>query len=200
MSNKNCSEGSQWDNLVNACIQSGLVNKVRSGTEPRPEHVTSEVLLVAEVQLRSMAHTPRVDPGLPLSPALWIFVVLATLGSILALVLWFIIYRQRMSANSNPENSKREQEPLQKTDAGSMSHSLPSGGNSHPSLCPFHLRLETQSTLQWVEDISPNRASTKHAESEESSGLPSCSTVREHRIPLPATELGGTALVTTKTV
>lgn len=98
------------------------------------------------------------------------------------------------------ENSKREQEPLQKTDAGSTSHSLPSGGNSHPSLCPFHLRLETQSTLQWVEDISPNRASTKHAESEKSSGLPSCSTVREHRIPLPATELGGTALVTTKTV
>lgn len=63
---------------------------------------------MAEVQLRSMAHTPRVDPGIPLSPALWIFVVLATLGSILALVLWFIIYRQRMSANSNPgENDDR---------------------------------------------------------------------------------------------
>lgn len=27
-----------------------------------------------------------------------------------------------------------------------------------------------------------------------------CNTLREHRIPLPATELGGTALVTTKTV
>lgn len=29
---------------------------------------------------------------------------------------------------------------------------------------------------------------------------PPCSKVQEHRIPLPATELGGTALVTTKTV
>lgn len=91
-----------------------------------------------------------------------------------------------------------------------MIHPLPLGRNSHadmlqseagdPSLCPFHLHLEAQSTLQWMEDIGPYRAATKHAGTEKSRGTPLCTTLREHRIPLPATELGGTALVTTKTM
>lgn len=88
--------------------------------------------------------------------------------------------------------------------------SLPSGRNGDtdvlrsgaddPSLCPFHLHLEAQRTVQWMEDISPYGAATKHAGTERSRGPPPCTAVREDRIPLPATELGGTALVTTKTM
>lgn len=108
------------------------------------------------------------------------------------------------------EDSKPEEEPLQKTDVESVIHLSSSGRNSHagmlqsraddPPLCPFHLHLEAQSTLEWMEDTSPYRAATKHPGTETSRGPPSCTIVREHRIPLPATELGGTALVTTKTM
>lgn len=103
------------------------------------------------------------------------------------------------------EDSKPEQGPLQKTDVCPVATSLPSGSTSQsgaddPSLCLFHLHLETQSSSQWAEDIGPYRASSKHAGTEKSRGPPPCASVREHRVPLPATELGGTALVTTKTV
>lgn len=52
------------------------------------------------VQLRSTERTAQVNPVMVLSPALWIFVVLATLGSILTLALWFIIYRRQNSLSS----------------------------------------------------------------------------------------------------
>lgn len=54
-------------------------------------------------------------------------------------------------------------------------------------------------SLQWRE-LGQQRAPAKHTCRESNGGLPPCGQAREHRIPLPATELGGTALVTTKTV
>ncbi|CAF90436.1 unnamed protein product [Tetraodon nigroviridis] len=160
--------------------------------EPQAEAATSEG------QLRSMA-----QPGVPPSPALWMLVALAALGSLSVLILWLVIYRQQRSSASASEDSKPEQQPLQKAEVLPVIHSLPSARSSHaddPSLCPFHLHLEAQSSLQCMEDTSPYRAATKHAGTEKSRGPPPCTAMREHRVPLPATELGGTALVTTKTV
>lgn len=43
----------------------------------------------------SLSRSPEADSVMLLSPALWIFVVLATVGSIVALVLWFVIYKRQ---------------------------------------------------------------------------------------------------------
>lgn len=50
---------------------------------------------MAEGQLRSMA-----QPGVPPSPALWMLVALAALGSLSVLILWLVIYRQQRSSAS----------------------------------------------------------------------------------------------------
>uniref|UniRef100_A0A3Q3JVW9 Uncharacterized protein n=1 Tax=Monopterus albus TaxID=43700 RepID=A0A3Q3JVW9_MONAL len=68
-----------------------------------------------------------------------------------------------------------------------------------PSPCP-HLYLGTQTGLTWEEGLPLCGAPLKPSGTEVGGALSACSTVTEHRIPLPATELGGTALVTTKTV
>lgn len=57
----------------------------------------------------------------------------------------------------------------------------------------LHLRPDPVTSLQWQEG-GQQREPEKHTCRESGGGLP------EHRIPLPATELGDTALVTTKTV
>lgn len=57
----------------------------------------SEWFLVAKVQLRP-TQPPQVQAETPLSPALWVLVLLATLGSICALTFWLLIYRRRRSS------------------------------------------------------------------------------------------------------
>ncbi|KAM9345652.1 uncharacterized protein ABDE67_012250 [Symphorus nematophorus] len=214
---RNCPAGSHWDNLIKSCFPR------QTNTRPKPEpEPTTEPLLPDVVPLRPTvrtahatqvmvrtAHTAQVNPLMVLSPALWIFVMLATLGSILALVLWFIIYRRQASLGSTSEDAEQQQEPLQKTEPPAIIHSLPSETNSPavmlqraagaPSPCS-HLHLGAQTGTQWEEGFTAYRDPTKHAGTEGARGLPTCSRLSEHRIPLPATELGGTALVTTKTM
>uniref|UniRef100_A0A671V6K5 Uncharacterized protein n=1 Tax=Sparus aurata TaxID=8175 RepID=A0A671V6K5_SPAAU len=188
MTKKDCPVGSHWDSLVNDCFISLL---------------PSEPTLPIVVKLRSTERTAQVNPVMVLSPALWIFVVLATLGSILTLALWFVIYRRQN------KDAEQQQEPPQKTEPAAIIHSQPSQRNGHahmsqrgaaaPSPC-YHPHLGAQTSSQWEGCLTSNGDPTKHAGTNGGRGLPTCSTVREHRIPLPATELGGTALVTTKTM
>ncbi|XP_051244759.1 uncharacterized protein LOC127356776 [Dicentrarchus labrax] len=200
-----CPSGSHWDTLLNTCIPS----KSQTKAEPQPP---TEPLLAVVVTLRPTARiskTFQVNPVMVFSPALWIFVVLATLGSILALTLWFIIYRRQTGLSSTSEDAELQREPLKKTPA--IIHSLPSQRNSHtemmqraagaPSPCS-RLHLGAQTGLQREEGLIAYRDPAKHAGTERWGELPTstCSTISEHRIPLPATELGGTALVTTKTM
>ncbi|XP_073351438.1 uncharacterized protein [Pagrus major] len=202
MTKKDCPAGSYWDSLVSDCVHGGMESR------PEPELPTAPALPIV-VQLRSTERTAQVNPVMVLSPALWIFVVLATLGSILTLALWFIIYRRQTSLGSTSEDAERQQEPPQKTEPPAIIHSQPSQRNSHahmlqraavaPSPCS-HPHLGTQSCSQWEGGLTSNRDPTKHAGTDGGRRLPTCSTMREHRIPLPATELGGTALVTTKTM
>uniref|UniRef100_A0A4W6DLW8 Uncharacterized protein n=1 Tax=Lates calcarifer TaxID=8187 RepID=A0A4W6DLW8_LATCA len=135
---KTCPAGQKWDSLLNTCIK----------TAPAIQDSAPSVMV--------------------LSPALWIFVVLATVGSILVLVLWM---------QSQHRSLFRKQ--------------------SHPPQCTHCPQRETVTQGCFREQQRPLHP---HAGTDGGGGLPACSTVREHRIPLPATELGGTALVTTKTV
>nr|XP_046271307.1 uncharacterized protein LOC124073247 [Scatophagus argus] len=204
MTMKDCPADSHWDELVSECIPRRIEE---SAPEPGPQPQPSIEPVV--VQLRSTTRASQASPVMELSPALWIIVMLATVGSVLALVLWFIIYRRQTSLSNASEDSEPQQEPLQKTEPPVIIHSLPSEMNSHadvlqraagaPSLCS-HLHMGAQTGSQWEQGPTTYRDPTKHAGTEGGRGLPTCGTMREHRIPLPATELGGTALVTTKTV
>lgn len=122
---------------------------------------------------------------------------------------WHLNIHTHVSVVCVAEDAEAQQEPLQKTEPPAILHSLPSESNSHAEMlqraagalspCP-HLHLGAQTVSQWEEGFTAYRDITKHAGTEGGRGLPPCSTMREHRIPLPATELGGTALVTTKTM
>ncbi|XP_039972865.1 uncharacterized protein LOC120783744 [Xiphias gladius] len=202
MAKKDCSAGQKWDNLVNTCVSS------ETKTGPQPEPPTEPPLAVVD-QVRDRAPSTQADPVMVLSQALWILVVLATVGSILALALWFIIYRRQSRLRSTSEDTEPGQKPLQKTEPPATIHPLPSERNCQAEMfqraaealspCP-HLHLGAQTGSKWEEGFITCRGPAKHAGTEGGGGLLACSTMREHRIPLPATELGGTALVTTKTV
>lgn len=64
--------------------------------------------------------------------------------------------------------------------------------------CP-HLQPDSITSLQWRPG-GQQRAPAERACQKNGGALTPGREVREHRIPLPATELGDTALVTTKTV
>ncbi|KAM9844258.1 uncharacterized protein ACBR49_013359 [Aulostomus maculatus] len=193
MSKKDCPAGRKWDTLLNVCIY--------REPEPEPEPQTELHLMVA-VQRGATSPTAPSDPVTVLSPTLWIFVVFATLGSSLALVLWLIIYRQQTRSSSTSEDTEPGLEPLQKTPTKTHSP-LPERNSSDemmqkaasaPPPCP-HLHPEAQTGSDREDGSSNCRGPANHAGAEEGGGP-----VRAHRVPLPATELGGTALVTTKTV
>ncbi|XP_042360776.1 uncharacterized protein LOC121956567 [Plectropomus leopardus] len=206
---KECPPGEKLENLLNLCFPS------KTETRPEPEP-TAEPSLADVVQLNaktppsvSLSQSSKVDSVMLLGLALWIFVVLATVGSILALALWCIIYKRQNRNSNTAEDAELRQEPRHKAEPSAKIHPPPSERNSQadmllraawaPSPCP-HLHLGSQTGSNWEEGSTACRDTAKHAGTEWTQGLPVCSTIREHRIPLPATELGGTALVTTKTV
>nr|XP_061805017.1 uncharacterized protein LOC133596262 [Nerophis lumbriciformis] len=202
MTKRNCPPGSKWDNVVTTCIQ----NQDLKETRPEPETEPTPVF-----HQRTTSPTAWSDP-ISLSPVLWIAVVLTTLGSIVALALWFILYRRQRRLNTTSgyksiskdlnvpvstvpsviEEMEPGPEPPQKIEPPNKSHlSDPQRASS----ASFY--------QQGPHDISKSQKATGRGETdstEELGELPVCNAMREHRLPLPATELGGTALVTTKTV
>lgn len=70
----------------------------------------SELVLTVEDQLRTKITTsePTMVPSmLMLSQTLWICVVLVTLGSVVALTLWLVLFRRQTRVGSNPGKSRR---------------------------------------------------------------------------------------------
>uniref|UniRef100_A0A3Q2FSC8 Uncharacterized protein n=1 Tax=Cyprinodon variegatus TaxID=28743 RepID=A0A3Q2FSC8_CYPVA len=142
-----------------------------------------------------------------LSQAIWIPVMVVTLGSILALTLWFVIFRRQAKSRGATEDPLPELETLQTAEANAMYHpthsdrngqALQREANGHSSCHQLH--LGTQMDPKWEDGFSICPDAARDGCRDGSEGLPSCSSVADHRVPLPATELGGTALVTTKTV
>uniref|UniRef100_A0AAQ4RWV5 Uncharacterized protein n=1 Tax=Gasterosteus aculeatus aculeatus TaxID=481459 RepID=A0AAQ4RWV5_GASAC len=114
-----------------------------------------------------------------------------------------------VAAVSVAEEAGLQQHPLQKTEqpAKSQPSSPERNGQAEimqraawaPSPCA-HLHLGGQTGHKWAEGFTACSDPAKHDGMDEIPGMRACSTTREHRIPLPAIELGGTVLVTTKTV
>lgn len=120
-------------------------------------------------------------------------------------VLIIVVFRHaHVPVGCVAEDSEAQKEPLQKTEPPPTIHSQPSERPSHAdtlqrgaaaSSLYSQLYLEAQTSTQW-EEVIP----AKYARTDGGRGLQTCSPVREHKIPLPATELGDTALVTAKTI
>ncbi|XP_041864571.1 uncharacterized protein LOC121654466 isoform X2 [Melanotaenia boesemani] len=182
MSKKSCLEGQKYDNLLRKCLNwTESSRKVHPKAEPVPTIQSS---------------------------ALWGFLILAIMGSVLSLVLWCVIFRRQTRDSSNSEEAP-ELKPVQKTDAAVHFYPPPSERNGQaetfqraadlPSAC-HQLHLGAQMGSEWEDHFAGCRGPARYGSKEGGGGLPACSTVADHRIPLPATELGGTVLVTTKTV
>lgn len=93
-------------------------------------------------------------------------------------------------------------EPLQKIQPPLESH-LSTSATLAPSACAHPYNQGTDSTSKREEGFANCQKATDGGETDraEDVGVLSVfSAMREHRLPLPATELGDTALVTTKTV
>uniref|UniRef100_A0A672GWM8 Uncharacterized protein n=1 Tax=Salarias fasciatus TaxID=181472 RepID=A0A672GWM8_SALFA len=181
MAQRVCAAGFQWDDLLVICV--------RNKTMQKPEHHTGEFPFTDLIYKNASARAPSAAME---GPALWSCVVVVTLGSILALAVWFFIYRQQrrptwlyLIHTAEP----RRQAPAKQPPTERNRHTeLFLGAPDAPSPC-HHLHPEAQRGLKWGDGFTACGGPTVH------SGGPS-----EHRIPLPATELGGTVLVTTKTM
>lgn len=200
MDKKSCPEGEKFDNLVNSCVASKSL--MRSNPDP-----PKEPPLTVVNQLKAINTTVKPTSMVVLSPTLWISVVLV--GSILALTVWFIIYKRQTRRGRTSEDGMPRQELLQKVQPAAKLHPLPSERNGQaeifqraaeaPSPC-FHVHSGSQTGSEWENGFTACRDLMMRGGTEVGGGSPACSTMAEHRIPLPATELGGTALVTTKTM
>ncbi|XP_030591672.1 uncharacterized protein LOC115784546 [Archocentrus centrarchus] len=202
MDKKSCPEGKKWDHLVHTCVSSKSL--MGPNTDP-PKGLP----LTAVNQLEAINTTAKPNSLVVLSPTLWIFVVLVVVGSILALTVWFIIWKRQTRRSSTCENGILGVKLLQNAAPPAKLHPLPPEKNGQaeifqsvaeaPSLC-FHVTPGSQTGSKWEDDFTATRDLPMSAGAEAGGGSPACSTMAEHRIPLPATELGGTALVTTKTM
>ncbi|XP_077475544.1 uncharacterized protein LOC144088765 [Stigmatopora argus] len=180
MTKKNCPPGRKWDNVVTACIQDMMAIQREPKTEPTPVF-----------HQKTTSPAAWSDP-ISLSPILWIAVVLTILGSIMALALWIIFFRWDSRFNRSSVPTEPEPDPAEKIDP------LIEGHEFNPSVS-----ASTSFDQRGPLNISKSQKATGHGETDSAQplgGFPVCNSTREHKIPLPATELGGTALVTTKTL
>ncbi|KTF82435.1 hypothetical protein cypCar_00021765 [Cyprinus carpio] len=108
-----------------------------------------------------------------ISPSVWICVGLVVSVSVLVLLLWFIIYR-RHSRTSQSTAGEKDSTP----------HTPTTTEQEEEAVSPWpHINSQTQEV--------PIK--------EGPCGRSLCNGWAEHGLPLPATELGDSALVTTKT-
>ncbi|XP_061740535.1 tumor necrosis factor receptor superfamily member 13C-like [Nerophis ophidion] len=173
MSKKTCLPGSRWDNLVNHCVPFSLE------TRPQPHTPTELSPIFTPADIHS-------DPLTALSPVLWAVLMLTTLASILALLVCFVMDRRQSRLRTSSEQTEVEEQP-----SASKSSSAATGAH-HP-----HPHLHHH---QWRDGLHHCDCPGSGRPAREEGGVVVCWPAGEHRVPLPATELGDTALVTTKTV
>lgn len=159
MERRACGPGSQWDSLLKLCISHKSLGLTPSAVPPPV--------------LKPVLSTRGLDESWStISPSVWICVGLVASGSVLVLLLWFIIYRR----HSRTSQSTGEKE--------SMPHT------------PTTIEQEEEALSPWPH---VNGQAQEMPINEGPCGRSLCNGRAEHGLPLPATELGDSALVTAKT-
>ncbi|KAJ8332261.1 hypothetical protein SKAU_G00427440 [Synaphobranchus kaupii] len=184
-----CQPGSEYDKLVKDCVQQAA-RKPQQATAPLPV-------------LRAGTEAPSLHASV-VSPSVWIPVVVVVNGSILALFLWFIIYRRQMrhSAGSHDQsdcNAPADTEAViypgleraGRTDSAAVEREGP------PTSCP-HINGGPKGLLK-PEVPTWRDAFECDAGGSGGGNVHMCNGRKDHGIPVPATELGEAALVTAKT-
>ncbi|XP_061701996.1 uncharacterized protein LOC133514365 isoform X2 [Syngnathoides biaculeatus] len=205
MTKKNCPAGSKWDHVVNNCILH-LV-------DPRRE---SPTVLAPFFHQRTISPDAQADAPIGLSPVLWIVVGLTTLGSIVALALWFVIYRwqRRLRRTSEVEPGPEPPQKIKPSTEGHFSatqrgRGIPDEMLHRASACGHLSHQGPHDTSKWEGgsaicgapwECQKATGGRETDGAEDPGDLSVCNAMTEHRLPLPATELGGTTLVTAKTV
>ncbi|XP_077058633.1 uncharacterized protein LOC143711169 isoform X2 [Siphateles boraxobius] len=161
MGKRSCASGSHWDSLLRICVPLESL-----GLTPSP---------VPPPVLSTRGPGPGPGPGqhqswLAISPSVWICVGLLASGSVLVLLLWFIIYKRHTRTSQN--TGEKDTTPH-----------TPTAVEQEEEALWMHLNGQTQEV-----PVSAGAC-----------GRGLCNGWAEHGLPLPATELGDSALVTAKT-
>lgn len=166
MERRACADGHRWDSLIKRCILHESLRQTPSAASP------------------SVLSTRGLDESWSISPSVWICVGLVVGGSVLVLLLWFIIYRR----HSRTSQSTGEKD--------STPHTPSTIEQEEEALSPLpHVNGLTQET-----PINEGPCGRSLCEGRSlCNGRSQCNGWAEHGLPLPATELGDSALVTAKT-
>ncbi|XP_062335997.1 uncharacterized protein LOC134035148 [Osmerus eperlanus] len=209
MSREACPRGKKWDRLLVTCVPSPTPQDdlwMTTGRPlPRPQPATGSPV----VRWATDASATMGDPAFSL--AVWVSVGVVVNCSVLALCLWFIIYRLRATHTNSADDPEAGLEVPDKTHP-SMDRPRYHGSvvvlqreRGSPQSWPQmngggdHTAFSQEEGLPCCRD-SPGCGGGQGEWGQGEGGLVMCRSVREHVIPLPAIELGDAALVTTKTV
>ncbi|XP_061893355.1 uncharacterized protein LOC133642948 [Entelurus aequoreus] len=188
MTKKTCLPGSKWDNLVNDCVSSSLE------TRPQPPTPTELTSTFTPADVHS-------DPLTALSPVLWVVLMFTTLAFVLALLVCFVMDRRQSRLHTTSEQTEAEaQTSTSKTSTSKTSPSKTSPSKSSTAAACAHHPHSHLHHQEWRDGLHHCGCAGWGQPAREEEGVLVCWPAREHRVPLPATELGDTALVTTKTV
>ncbi|KAG7460047.1 hypothetical protein MATL_G00217180 [Megalops atlanticus] len=176
MATKTCLPGFKYDSLVNACL--------------RQQNPTESPIVLQP----SATVPPQGAPEVSLS--VWITVAVVVNGSILALFLWFIIYKRQTTRSHTAVDTEAEcssgVQPAGRANPAAVAVET----EEPPISCP-HLNGGPPSSAK---QEAPTWQESLECDTGNEGGAYVCNGRKDHKIPLPATELGDAALVTTKTV
>ncbi|KAK7166979.1 hypothetical protein R3I94_001394 [Phoxinus phoxinus] len=156
MEERPCAAGSRWDSLIRRCFPLESLGLTPSAVPP---------------PVLSTRGPAQHQSWLSISPGVWICVGLLAAGSVLLLLLWFIIYKRHARTSQNTAGEK------------DTTPHTPTTVEQEEEALWLHLNGQTQEV-----PVSAGAC-----------GRGLCNGWAEHGLPLPATELGDSALVTAKT-
>ncbi|MFT7797870.1 TNFR13C [Arapaima gigas] len=175
---KSCDHGLVWDKLVNDCTPL----------------LQDKTLQVTDALLTSTWSTkvPCPQPSV-VSVSVWISVASVTSIAVVALLLWLAIYRRERRPFQHTENMTAEQ-PFNRQ--GAEDQAVVLVVDDEEKEAPTSFLHQNGGPLGDQEQEPPTWSGVVVCQA----GAHMCNGRKKHGVPLPATELGDAALVTTKTV
>uniref|UniRef100_A0A8C9RQX9 Uncharacterized protein n=1 Tax=Scleropages formosus TaxID=113540 RepID=A0A8C9RQX9_SCLFO len=176
---KSCDRGQRWDKLVNKCVP---------GSEDQPPQVTD-----VPTSLKGSTKAPCTQSSM-VNTSVWISVVAVMSISIIALLLWFAIYRRERRPIQHTVKDDKPEQPVDREAACVPAVAVVVDEEEEEAPTSFLRQNGGPLGVQEQEPPTWGRVVVCQASAH------MCNGRKKHGVPLPATELGDAALVTTKTV